>query len=73
MALMIVRAAGFDQLKDEISFIDSADISGWAGKGVAAAVENGIINGYPDNTFRPKGDATRAETAAIIMRALQAK
>ena len=29
---MIVRAAGFDQIKDEISFIDSADISGWARK-----------------------------------------
>ena len=26
----------------------------------------GIINGYPDNTFRPKNTITRAEAASIL-------
>ena len=30
---------------------------------VAEAYSKGIIAGYPDNTFRPAGTATRAEAA----------
>ena len=73
MALMIVRAVKLDQVEKETSFTDSAGISDWAKEGVAAAVKNGIINGYPDNTFRPQGNATRAEAATVIIKALQAK
>ncbi|MBR1970128.1 MAG: S-layer homology domain-containing protein [Clostridia bacterium] len=31
-------------------------------------VANNIINGYPDGTFKPNGDITRAEFAAVIAR-----
>ena len=34
------------------------------------AVEQGIITGYPNGTFNPKGQATRAEVAIIITRFL---
>lgn len=73
MALMIVRATELNQVEMEIPFTDSAGISDWAKEGVAIAVKNGFINGYPDNTFRPQGNATRAEATTVIIRALQVK
>lgn len=32
---------------------------------------DGIINGYPDNSFRPYGKTTRAEAATIIIKAMK--
>ncbi|WP_349407923.1 S-layer homology domain-containing protein [Pseudalkalibacillus sp. SCS-8] len=36
---------------------------------IAVAAEKGLITGYPDNTFRPSANITRAETAVLIDRA----
>ena len=70
MAVMVVKAAGLATAAGETSFADSGSISVWAGESVAAAVENGIMSGYPDNTVRPVGNATRAEAATVIVKAL---
>ncbi|WKV08348.1 alpha amylase N-terminal ig-like domain-containing protein [Thermoanaerobacterium sp. CMT5567-10] len=48
------------------AFNDDKDISDWAKNVVANAVKVGIVNGEPNNLFAPKGNATRAEAAAII-------
>ncbi len=40
----------------------------WAARYIALAVQLGIVNGYPDNTFRPNGYITRAEGVTIIAR-----
>jgi hypothetical protein len=48
-------------------FEDLADISAWAADGVAYCRMNGIINGKPGNVFDPKGTATRAELATVIL------
>ena len=71
MAAMIVRAAKIPSAAGKPSFNDSGSISPWAGEVVVAATENGIIKGYPDNTFRPQGSATRAEAAVVIINASQ--
>ncbi|MGI6486028.1 MAG: S-layer homology domain-containing protein [Tepidanaerobacteraceae bacterium] len=71
MAVMIVRATQLDTSEEEIPFTDSERISAWAKEAVAAAVKNGIISGYPDNTVRPRNYATRAEAATILVNALQ--
>jgi len=52
------------------SFADSSSIPSWALNKVNAAVSNGIISGYEDNTFQPNQEITRAEMAVMIMRAL---
>ena len=36
---------------------------------IGLATQRGIIIGYPDGTFRPRGGATRAEAVAILERA----
>ncbi|MDD4754311.1 MAG: S-layer homology domain-containing protein, partial [Desulfitobacteriaceae bacterium] len=70
MAAMMVRAVKLTPVTEELTFIDNDKISDWASEAVAAAVNNGIINGYPDKTLRPQGNATRAEAVTVINNAL---
>lgn len=51
-------------------YSDAATISGWAAEGVAMCTELGILNGT-HGEFRPKGNLTRAQTAAILHRLAQ--
>lgn len=44
-----------------------------ASRDIAEAVGLGIVNGYPDGTFRPDASVTRAEFAAMLMRGLKAE
>jgi len=71
MAAMIVRSLKLTTVSEKTIFTDSADISAWANSAVVAVVKSGVIKGYPDNTFRPRGNATRAETATAIINALK--
>ena len=68
MAVMIIRVAELAPEEGELSFTDNDRISDWARSAMATAVKNEIINGYPDNTIRPQGLATRAEAVTIIVR-----
>ncbi len=70
MVTMIVRASDPAAAAEEIPFTDSGSISGWAREAVAAAVQEGTISGYPDNTFRPQGNATRAEAVTVVANTL---
>ena len=74
LAAIVSRAAVQKQdaeLPPAASFADQAAIPAWAGEGVATAVQRGLVRGYPDNTFRPAGEVTRAEAAAVIARLLE--
>lgn len=51
-----------------ITFTDEADIDSYAKSAVDKAVIHGLVNGYPDGSFKPKQFITRAECAAIISR-----
>ena len=42
----------------------------WYTEAVNWAAANGVVNGYPDGTFRPDRAVTRQETAAILARCL---
>ena len=45
--------------------------SHWAIKEISRAAELGWVNGYPDGTFRPNQQITRAEAMAIVNRVLK--
>lgn len=70
MAAMVVKAANLTPAAAENQFKDSSSIADWAREAVATAVKHQIIKGYPDNTFKPGGKATRAEAVAVIVNAL---
>lgn len=69
MAKMAVTAAGLQTDADaEISFIDSGQISGWATRYVAQAVESGLLNGFEDGTFRPADPTLREQAMVVVAR-----
>lgn len=50
--------------------IELTDISGhWAEINIKLAVSQGIVNGYPNGSFKPNGLVTRAEFAVMLMKA----
>lgn len=54
------------------SFAPWSDIVGyWAEAAIRQAIERGIVKGYEDGNFRPQRDVTRAEFAAMLVRALK--
>ncbi|URN95555.1 MAG: asparaginase domain-containing protein [Candidatus Pristimantibacillus lignocellulolyticus] len=68
LVLMAVRAMDIDLSKyTTTTFADNGDIATWAKAAVAAAAEEGIIQGKGNNKFDPNGTATRAEAITIIM------
>ena len=48
------------------------DVNGdyWAAPEIEILSEKGVIVGYPDGTFKPDANVTRAEFAAMAIRAL---
>lgn len=67
----ILRNAGINNDGTAQEFKDSKDIVAWASEDVKLAVEQGIIKGYANNTFLPKTNITRGETAVLIQRLLK--
>ncbi|WP_245983604.1 NEAT domain-containing protein [Ammoniphilus oxalaticus] len=71
MAQMIVWAKQIKSTEGHaISFQDAHQIASWAHDAVNKVVAEGIMSGYPNQTFQPKGQATRAEAATVIVKAL---
>lgn len=69
MAVMISKAVRLSGGEGK-NFTDSNQISDWAKAAVASTSGKNIISGYPDNTFRPGANATRAEAVTVIIKAL---
>lgn len=71
MATVLMKAFKLKASQDMIlSFTDAEDISDWALEYVKAGVENGIIVGYPDNTFKPQNNITRGEAFVMLCKLL---
>ena len=49
-------------------FADAASVSGYAADAMRWAVSTGLIGGMGDGTLAPRGNATRAQVATILMR-----
>ena len=68
LASMIAQFAGIESAS-AAKFNDVGTIY-WAAKEIAIAAKMGWINGYPDGSFRPDRNVTRAELMAMVNRAL---
>lgn len=66
MATILYRAMGSRGKKSELAFSDESAIASYAKDAVSELVGLGVINGYEDGTFLPRGTATRAEAAKMI-------
>lgn len=74
LVTMLYRYASTPEITVDLQeFSDAKDIDEYAVKAFTWAVNNGIINGMGDGTLNPKGEATRAQVAQIIMKFLENK
>jgi len=71
IAAVLVRILGKDAEGEELAFADKALVSDWAKNLVSIAVAEGLIQGYPDNTFGPQKKSTRAEAVIMFSRMLE--
>ena len=74
MAVIAYRAmenGGYVFEDSGITFDDDKDISEWAKNQIGKMSGAGILNGY-ENKFNPKGNASRAEAAAMLRRVCNA-
>lgn len=69
IAVMLVRALGYDELAKEFSdtYLPFNDVSSNKGY-ISLAYDFGIVSGKTANTFDPYGTALREEAAAMMMR-----
>jgi len=77
MAALIYRYAvykgySFATVNAAVNFIDQADIASYALTAVSTMQQANIINGYSDNSFKPLGNANRAESAKMLALLYQA-
>ena len=71
LATIFWRSAGKSDIKEApADFADENAISSYAVMAVDWAQENSIVTGKGNNFFDPKGEVTRAETAAMLYRYL---
>ncbi|MEN9204589.1 MAG: S-layer homology domain-containing protein [Thermostichales cyanobacterium DRC_bins_46] len=66
-AAIITRAFGLDTNVPPRQFSDP--IPGWAAPAINAAAGAGLISGFPDGTFRPNDNLTRAQAITVLTRA----
>ncbi len=55
----------------ELEFTDKKDIDDWALEYIKAGVKNKVVEGYPDNTFKPNNKVTRAEVFTMLCKLLE--
>jgi hypothetical protein len=71
MATLVVK--GFN-LNDEVtcpsSMFKDVPENHWANKTIARAVANGLMAGYPNNTFKPNQPISRAEAFSIMAKGI---
>lgn len=71
MSVIVIKVLGLEASSETTtSFNDNGSIANWSKGYIIQAVNEGLINGYPDNTFKPANNITRAEVSAVISNAL---
>jgi|GEM_PF-1161412 len=78
MTVILVRAMGLLEAANAsagsgTAFIDDSAIASWSRGFVVTSSREGLVGGYPDNTFRAEANATRAEACAMIYKLLEKK
>lgn len=78
IACVLIQALGKSQLAEAnanavTKFTDDQSIASWSRGFVYETLQQGIINGYPDSTFKPDNETTRAEACAMVSNFLSAQ
>lgn len=72
LAAMLYRLSGSPETDYSLEgYSDAGEVSTWAAKAMAWAVESGIIEGAAQDLLSPGSSALRAQTAAMLQRYLE--
>ncbi len=71
-ATLIFRFTGIEKANIKNPFTDLGD-SHWAYDEILALTNSGLIEGYPDKTYKPENNITRAEVMTVINKLLGRK
>ena len=76
IAALIARAMGKESeaaslANEKTTFTDDQNIASWARGYIVIEFREGIVDGYPDHSFAPKNNATRAEACAMFSRLIK--
>jgi deferrochelatase/peroxidase EfeB len=71
IACVLVQALGKSQLANAnaqaaTKFLDDQSIAWWSRGFIFIALQQGLVSGYPDNTYQPRSETSRAEACAMI-------
>lgn len=70
-ATLLVRSLGLTWKPAANADFSDVTRTDWFAAAVATAADAELINGYPDGSFQPNATITRAEMAAMIVRAIE--
>ena len=65
MCMNLLNYKGFYGFRGSKEFTDNTDISDYAAEAVGFLSGLGILNGFEDNSFRPRESLNRAQAAVI--------
>ncbi len=65
--------ASYEVIANSHKEFDDVDAEEWYGDDIYYLTTEGVINGYPDGTFMPGNEITRAEFVTILMKTLYEK
>lgn len=73
LAVILFRYSGSpDSTTQTLNFTDAGEISDYAKQALSWAVEEGILNGKGNGVLDPKGQATRAQVAQMLLNYMSA-
>lgn len=70
VAILICKTLSLSSIEESTTFSDDNEISLWAKGYVATLKKEKIVIGYPDNTFHPKKNITKAEFVTVLNRCI---
>lgn len=73
VAVIIAKLLGLKATTSADLNTDVSSIPAWSKGDIGAVIDQAIMTGYPDGTFRPLQAATRAEAITILDKALKVK
>lgn len=70
---VVIKKYGITSSSQAKKFNDIQSIASWAAEDISVLSALNVISGYPDGSFSPKGNITRAESAVLIYNMLKLK
>lgn len=71
VAWRVLEIKGYENPAKATNITDLGLVSSWAKTGIKKCMEYGVLNGYSDNTIKPKATITRAEAVSMFRRILE--